>query len=100
MKFGGADSVRPSVIIDAEEFIGVKGFKAKGKRISNYTIGSLEELEPTRFPEPPVEDVVAIDTEEEDEPENDIPKIKVVQGELFDFNEDEDKTEDNESTDK
>ena len=37
--------------IDVNEFIGVKGFKAKGKRISTYQVGTVEELEPTRFPE-------------------------------------------------
>ena len=51
VKFGGADEVRGSIEIDAEEFIGVKSFKAKGKRISTYEIASITELEPTRFPE-------------------------------------------------
>ena len=86
--FGGADSVRPPLEIDAEEFIAVKGFKAKGKRISNYTIDEIKELEPLRFPEPEEETVVAIDTPDEEE-ETAEPKIKVVQGELFDFEEDE-----------
>jgi topoisomerase-4 subunit A len=31
----------------------VKGFKAHGKRISNYEIESIVELEPARFPEEP-----------------------------------------------
>ena len=29
----------------------MKGFKAKGKRLSTYQIESIEELEPVRFPE-------------------------------------------------
>ena len=37
--------------MDAEQFIAVKGFKAKGKRLSTYQIESIIELEPTRFPE-------------------------------------------------
>ena len=49
--FAGHDSVRDTIEIDVDEFIGVKGFKAKGKRISTYQIGTIEELEPTRFPE-------------------------------------------------
>ena len=49
--YGGADEFRGSEDIDAEQFIAVKGFKAKGKRISTYQIESIEELEPTRFPE-------------------------------------------------
>lgn len=49
--FGGADEVRGSIEIDAEEFIGVKSFKAKGKRISTFEIASIEELKPIRMPE-------------------------------------------------
>ena len=41
---------------NAEQFIAVKGFKAKGKRITTWQIESIEELEPTRWPEPPAED--------------------------------------------
>lgn len=46
--FGGNDAFRDPLIIDAEEFIGVKSFKAKGKRISTYTIETINELEPLR----------------------------------------------------
>ena len=49
--YGGADEFRGSEEIDAEQFIAVKGFKAKGKRISTWQIGTIEELEPLRFPE-------------------------------------------------
>jgi topoisomerase-4 subunit A len=51
--YGGADEFRGSEEIDAEQFIAVKGFKAKGKRITTWQIESIEELEPTRFPEEP-----------------------------------------------
>ena len=53
VNYGGADEFRGSEEIDAEQFIAVKGFKAKGKRISTYQIESIVELEPTRFPEEP-----------------------------------------------
>ena len=46
VKFGGGDEFRGSIVIDAIEFIGVKSFKAKGKRISNYNIESITEIEP------------------------------------------------------
>ena len=49
--FGGVDAVRPPLEIDVDSFIGVKGFKAKGKRISTFNIDKIEELEPTRWPE-------------------------------------------------
>ena len=50
--FGGNDATRPPMVIDAEQFIAVKGFKAKGKRITTWNVESITELEPTRFPEP------------------------------------------------
>ena len=64
--FGGVDAVRPALEIDVDSFIAVKGFKAKGKRISTFNIDKIEELEPTRFPEAPAEGEYA-DTDEEDE---------------------------------
>ena len=64
--YGGVDEFRGSEEIDAEQFIAVKGFKAKGKRLSTYQIESIEELEPVRFPEK------TDDTEDSDEPEEDI----------------------------
>ncbi|MBQ5509863.1 MAG: DNA gyrase/topoisomerase IV subunit A [Prevotella sp.] len=62
VNFGGLDAYREPMEIDVEEFIMVKGFKAKGKRITTCHIDSIEELEPTKFPEP-VEDE---DNSEED----------------------------------
>ena len=52
VRFGGADAVREPLVIDADEFIGTKSFKAKGKRISNYTIESVTEIEPREVPQP------------------------------------------------
>ena len=67
---------RPAEEIDAEQFIAVKGFKAKGKRLTTFPLGSVVELEPTRFPEPeqteseggdePVEEVVDPDAGKSD----------------------------------
>lgn len=54
--FGGRDSYRDALEIDADEFIAVKGFKAKGKRLSTFEIGDIKELEPIRFPEPEEEE--------------------------------------------
>lgn len=47
--FGGHDSFREPLVLDAEEFIAVKGFKAKGKRISTFDIETINELDPVRF---------------------------------------------------
>ena len=49
--YGGVDEFRGSEEIEVEEFIAVKGFKAKGKRLTTYQIESITELEPTHFPE-------------------------------------------------
>ena len=54
--FGGNDSFRDPLEIDVDEFIAVKGYKAKGKRISNFEVQTVEELEPIKFPEEPKED--------------------------------------------
>jgi len=49
--YGGTDAFRGTEEIDAEQFITVKGYKAKGKRLTTYALESITELEPTRFPE-------------------------------------------------
>ena len=51
--YGGNDEFRGSEEIDAEQFISVKGYKAKGKRLTTWQVAAIEELEPTRFPEAP-----------------------------------------------
>ena len=65
--YGGMDEFRGSEEIDAEQFIAVKGFKAKGKRISTYQIDTIEELESTRFPEEPEEPETPEEPEAPDE---------------------------------
>lgn len=49
---GGADAFRAPLEIDVEEFAMVKGYKAHGKRLTNWNVASVEELEPRRYPEP------------------------------------------------
>lgn len=46
--FGTPDDFREPMTVDAEEFIAVKSYKAKGKRLTTYTIGQITELEPKR----------------------------------------------------
>ena len=66
LTYGGADDFRGSEEIDAEQFIAVKGYKAKGKRLTTYTLESVVELEPTRFPEEPEETETPDVQEDED----------------------------------
>ena len=44
--FGGTDEFREPLIVDAEVFIAEKSYKAKGKRLTNLTVSSIEEIEP------------------------------------------------------
>ena len=50
---GGADAVRPPIEVVAADFVGVKGFKAKGRRLTTCAVESVEELEPVSLPEQP-----------------------------------------------
>ena len=69
VNFGGNDAFRTPMEIELEQFVGVKGFKARGKRVTTWTVDFIEELEPTRFPEPEEQDEPAETVEEkEDEP--------------------------------
>ena len=47
--FGGNDAFRDPLVVDAESFIAIKGFKAKGKRLSNFAVDTVNELDPVRF---------------------------------------------------
>ena len=47
---GGGDSFREPFEIDGETFIAVKSYKAKGKRLTTWTVENVEELEPLRMP--------------------------------------------------
>lgn len=67
--FGGRDNFRDALEVYADEFISVKSFKAKGKRLSTFEIAEIKELEPTRFPEPEEEEKkfeVQIDDDDDD----------------------------------
>ena len=70
--FGGHDSFREALVIDVDEFTVVRGFKAKGRRVSSYEIASFNELEPNRLPEatsPESEAEASSQVEETDEEE-------------------------------
>jgi topoisomerase-4 subunit A len=51
VEFGGNDEFRDAIEIDAEEFIGVKSFKAKGKRISTFEVKTVTEVGSKEVPE-------------------------------------------------
>ena len=61
VRFGSGDEAREPLEVVASEFIAVKSFKAKGKRLTNFDVAEVVELDPI-----PVEDP------EEDEPEEEL----------------------------
>ena len=89
--FGGGDAFREPLIIEAEEFIAVKGYKAKGKRLTTYALDTVNELEPTKKPTEDAEaTVVEEDVVEEenldpdkDKSDSDIMDELTGQGRLF-----------------
>ena len=50
LTFNEPDTFRGPLEVDAEEYISVKGIKARGKRLTTYSLAEVKELEPTRFP--------------------------------------------------
>jgi topoisomerase-4 subunit A len=44
--FGGKHKTRDNEIIEVAEFIGVKSYKAKGKRLTSYLVDNIQEIEP------------------------------------------------------
>lgn len=90
VKFGEGDAFRDNLVIDAEEFIAEKSFKAKGKRVSNYSIESISEIEPREVDDPePIEtpdseNQVSENDDEEEKSQSDIFDELTGQKKLFD----------------
>lgn len=74
--FGGKHKSRENEIVNAEEFIGVKSYKARGKRLTNFDIEKIVEIEPE------IEDEIQNEENEnisEDDNYNDDPDFEVIQ---------------------
>ena len=86
--FGGEDEFRDPIELDADEFIGIKSYRAKGKRISNYEVATVEELEPLRFPEVKEEEVLGSKkieiNEDDDDSDSDIDEEQKSQDDIRD----------------
>ena len=74
--YGGVDALRPQEEIDAESFVGQKSFKAKGKRLTNWTVERIEELEPLRHPDPEEQTEEPEDSAEEAQEQEDLDPDK------------------------
>lgn len=51
--FGGKHKTREHEIIEVAEFIGVKSYKAKGKRLTSFLVDNIQEIEPVVKKETP-----------------------------------------------
>jgi topoisomerase-4 subunit A len=51
VSFKGKHKDRPEETVDVEEFIAVKGYKAKGKRVTIFTVKEIIEIEPKKVEE-------------------------------------------------
>ncbi|MCM1484161.1 MAG: DNA gyrase/topoisomerase IV subunit A [Muribaculaceae bacterium] len=56
LTFGGADEFRGGMTVTAPEFVAVKSVRAKGKRLTTYTVSDIKEIEPVEIPEPELDD--------------------------------------------
>lgn len=81
IRFGGQHKKRNPEVIELSDFIAVKGWKAKGNRLTTYEVKEIVELEPLRF-DPPAEESlpepeVEVIAEESGEPEIPVPQKQV-----------------------
>lgn len=78
LTYGGKNEGRPEDVIDVDDFIAVKSYKARGKRLSTYDLKKVVEIEPLQkeVPEPEpeleIEDVGVEDIA--DEIDSDLPE--------------------------
>jgi topoisomerase-4 subunit A len=63
IQFGGKNKDRQNEIIEVAEFINVKSYKAKGKRLTSFMVDNIQEIEPVVIKES------ALEKEEEEDDE-------------------------------
>nr|MDA3816959.1 DNA gyrase/topoisomerase IV subunit A [Prolixibacteraceae bacterium] len=74
IEFGGKNEDRVNEIVEVAEFIAVKSFKAKGKRLTNYQVKNVKEIETVVRDEDEHEPPLESDDEKKDLPDfDDIP---------------------------
>ncbi|MBR5684765.1 MAG: DNA gyrase/topoisomerase IV subunit A, partial [Muribaculaceae bacterium] len=83
VKMGGGDAFREPFVIDAEEFIGVKTFKAKGRRVTNWAVDTITEIDP-REPAPVEEQTTTVATTEDEGDTPTAPADGISQDEVLD----------------
>ncbi|MCD4770034.1 MAG: DNA gyrase/topoisomerase IV subunit A, partial [Bacteroidales bacterium] len=81
--FGGKHKGRENEIIEVAEFIGVKSFKAKGKRLTNYSVENIKEIEPVVIRETKPQADTNNNNQDENAGNNSIPADDPAQMSLF-----------------
>jgi topoisomerase-4 subunit A len=76
--FGGKHKDKDTEIIEVSEFIGVKSYKAKGKRLTSYVVDNIQEIEPVVKKET----LPVIEEKTEDEPQQAVIKDDPAQMKL------------------
>ncbi len=76
--FGGTDEYREPLEIESTEFVGIKSFKARGKRVTTFNVEGVEQIPSLLKPEesPAEETENGLPAEENggaDEPDTDVP---------------------------
>jgi len=83
---GGNDAYREALVVDADDFIGVKSFKAKGKRLTTFEVETINELEPIRFKEKteetPIDENPIVDEIEDSVEVAEVEVLEVTENEL------------------
>ncbi len=68
---GGDDSFREPIEVDAEQFVGVKSVRARGRRVTTFNVDKVEELEPIRLPPEKKEEKKSVSVVNLDDDDND-----------------------------
>lgn len=75
--FAAPDDYREPLTVDADEFIGIKSFKARGKRLTTFALAAVEELEPKAAPQPEeIPEDIPEEVGEESQPEQSDDEIR------------------------
>ncbi len=80
IEFGGKHLFRPKEIFNVEEFIGVKGYKAKGKRLSTFEVDKVSFIEPIQAEQP---QLILENENENENNDTDVDEAKEEQNKLF-----------------
>ncbi len=82
--FGGDDAVRGSMEVVSADFVAVKSLRAKGKRLTTYTIDRIVELTPVEIEDNDETETTPVDLPESTDTETDAGRINKSSDEIRD----------------